>query len=374
MLVLWLIALVPSLEVASVRRELLSAAGGLPVLLWALGAIGMLWADVSWIERLDGLRGYHKLLMIPLLLAQFRRSGQAKWAVIAFFASALVLLIVSWLLVLAPGLPWRGRQHIGVPVKNYILQSEIFAIIAFGLIGQAAGSWRIDKRRALVLIVAAAAFIANIIYVATGRTTLVAMAVLLLLFGFRQFGWKGALGACLIGGVMASAVWVSSPYLRQRVMPAIEQMKAHELGAIGSVGLRLEYWKKSLEFITEAPVLGHGTGTIPQLFRRQTAEDTAVELHTTNPHNQILAVTIELGLLGGFALLAMWAAHLALFRHGTPMAWFGLVVVTENVVSALFNSHLFDFTQGWLYVLGVGIVGGMLSREARGAASAEARA
>ena len=78
LIVLWLIALVPTLDAASVRRELLSAAGGLPVLLWAFGAIGMLWADVSWSDRIAGLSGFHKLLFIPLLLAQFRRSGQAK--------------------------------------------------------------------------------------------------------------------------------------------------------------------------------------------------------------------------------------------------------------------------------------------------------
>jgi hypothetical protein len=29
-------------------------------------------------------------------------------------------------------------------------------------------------------------------------------------------------------------------------------------------------------------------------------------------------------------------------------------------VSALFNSHLFDFNEGWMYDLGVGIAGGMV--------------
>ena len=61
------------------------------------------------------------------------------------------------------------------------------------------------QARARSRLLAAALFIANIVYVATGRTTLVVMAVLLLLFGLRQFGWKGALGACLVGGVLAGA-------------------------------------------------------------------------------------------------------------------------------------------------------------------------
>jgi len=99
--------------------------------------------------------------------------------------------------------------------------------------------------------------------------------------------------------------------------------------------------------------------------------ETNPALITTNPHSQILAVMIELGLVGAVALVAMWLAHLALFRDGTLIAWFGLLVVTYNVVSSLFNSHLFDFGEGWLYVFGVGLAGGMMLRAADAAAKAE---
>jgi len=61
--------------------------------------------------------------------------------------------------------------------------------------------------------------------------------------------------------------------------------------------------------------------------------------------------------------LAMWIAHLWLFRGGGLTAWFGLLVVVQNIVSSLFNSHLFDFTSGWLYVFGVGVAGGMVLRK-----------
>ena len=44
----------------------------------------------------------------------------------------------------------------------------------------------------------------------------------------------------------------------------------------------------------------------------------------------------------------------------------------QNIVGSLFNSHLFDFVQGWVYVLGVGVAGGMVLKrrmtEAAGAA------
>jgi O-antigen ligase len=37
--------------------------------------------------------------------------------------------------------------------------------------------------------------------------------------------------------------------------------------------------------------------------------------------------------------------------------------VVENIVSSTAHSHLFDFTNGWLYVFGVGVLGGMALHE-----------
>jgi len=85
----------------------------------------------------------------------------------------------------------------------------------------------------------------------------------------------------------------------------------------------------------------------------------------SNPHNQTLAVAIQLGVLGAALLWAMWITHLWLFRGGGLAAWVGLVVVVQNIIGSLFNSHLFDFTHGWLYVVAVGVAGGMVQRNAR---------
>ncbi len=38
------------------------------------------------------------------------------------------------------------------------------------------------------------------------------------------------------------------------------------------------------------------------------------------------------------------------------------LVVVQNFISSLFNSPLFDFQGGWIYVLGVGVAGGMALR------------
>jgi len=106
-----------------------------------------------------------------------------------------------------------------------------------------------------------------------------------------------------------------------------------------------------------------GTGSNAATFARTAAADPTAPTGATNPHNQILATAIPLGLAGTVLLLAIWAAHLRMFLRPEPMAWIGLSVVAQNIVGSLFNSHLFDFSQGWLYVFGVGIAGGILLRK-----------
>ncbi len=169
----------------------------------------------------------------------------------------------------------------------------------------------------------------------------------------------------LIGAVVVAAAWASSPYLRWRVTSTIVDVQTHHSGDLTAVGLRLDYWKKSLEFIGEAPLVGHGTGTIAKLFRRDATPDMDPMrrmLLTDNPHNQLLAVAIQLGLLGTVVLIAFWIAHLLLFRDRSLIAWLGLTIALQNVVGSLFNSFLFDFSHGWLYVFGVGIAGGVTLR------------
>jgi hypothetical protein len=61
----------------------------------------------------------------------------------------------------------------------------------------------------------------------------------------------------------------------------------------------------------------------------------------------------------------MWIAHLALFRQSGLLAWYGLIIVVGNITGSLFETHLFDFAQGWLYVFGVGVLGGLVLREKR---------
>jgi O-antigen ligase len=373
LIVIWLIALIPSLEVAALRREVQSLAGGLPVLLWLLGLAGMLWAQIPWPERFAGLGGFNKLLLVPLVLAQFRRSGRGDLVFYGFLISCAALLIASFA-TWFPALQVSGKAA-GIPVRDYIAQSTEFLICAFALLGVVfeayrARSWMLASGAALL----AALFVANILMIATGRTGLVVVALLLVIFGFRLLGWKGIIAGCIAAVVLAALGWTVSPFLRQRVMQSINEMQEFQTSNDPSpTGQRLELWNRSLAFIRTAPVIGHGTGSIPDQFRRSAVGEGLAGLHANNPHSQVFAVAIQLGCLGVAVLLAMWLAHLLLFTGGGLAPWIGIIIVVQNIVSSQFNSHLFDSLHGWLYVFGFGVAGGMALRRQADSSTAGAR-
>lgn len=368
LIAIWIIVLLPALDLRSLRAAVATPAGLLPAALVAFAVVGMLWASSAWIDRFAALNGFLKLATIPLLIAQFRNSEKGLWVAGGFAASCTVLLVLSYLTYRWPALLWRSGSLPGVPGKDYIVQSAEFLLCAFGLGHAAISACRCGRKRvAAALGVLAFLFLANIVYIETGRTTLVVAPFLLVIVAVQRFHWKGVAAVLLCGVVVAGAGWLSSAGLRWRVFDLANQIRVYETNHLAtSAGYRLVYWKKSLEFISTAPVIGHGTGSIESLFKAAAEGHTGVASAVTeNPHNQTLMIAVQLGLLGTALLFAMWIAHLLLFRGPGLAAWIGLGAVVQNIIGSLFNSHLFDFTPGWIYVFAIGVLGAMALREPR---------
>ena len=363
LVILWaaslLPAMVPALDLPVLGRTLRSPPAALPIMLVALGAIGIAWAQVSWPERMGGLDSFPKLLAIPMLLVQFQRSPRGHCVLVGFLVSATVLLVLSWYLYLTPHLPWRIKD-VAVPFKDRITQGTEFTLCVFGLLETAAGAWKNGRRRDAWLSAALAAlFFLNIVFATVSRTALVVVPILLLWFGARHLrgGQMVAFLAALVA--LAATLWVSSPYLRERINNIPDEISSFSAtGHDTSAGSRIAFWKQSVEIMREAPLIGQGTGAITAAFARFSGTATSA----TNPHNQILTVGVQLGLIGIAVLIVMWAAHLRLFLHAGTASWIGLVVVIENIIASMFNSQLFDFTTGWIYVFGVGTAGGMVMK------------
>jgi O-antigen ligase len=364
----FLVSMAPFLDVRGFVQSLKRPICLLPVALFALALAGTLWADVPWAERLHALGQASKLLMLPVLLYHFERSARGLQVMIAFLVSCVLLMLMSFVVAFDPGLALKSGAEYGVPVKNYIDQSQEFALCAVVLAYPAVTLWRANRTwLAALLIAISLCLVANMLFVAVSRTALVTMPIMLAVFALLHLKWRSVVIVACVTAVLGGAVWAASPKLRWTAETFVRDYRLYkEHNTPTSIGLRLEFYRKSLRFISEAPFIGHGTGSIRELFEQAAVDQRGAAAEViANPHNQTLNVAIQWGVIGIVVLYAMWLVHLMLFRGEGLATWIGLMVVVQNIFTSLFNSHIFDFTEGWMYVLGVGIAGGMLLRNLR---------
>jgi len=380
--VLWIIVVLPTIHWQAFFESLRAPASFLPLAFFALAIAGLFWTEDTWATGIQGLLPVSKLLAVPLLLYHYERSERGHWVLFAFVAACVLLMGVSWVTYFADWKPSPAGLA-GVPVRNYIDQSHEFALCLF-VMAPLILSFAANGHRAWTFAFAAImlGFYLDMRFVATSRTAYVYLPVLLILFAVKYLSRRRAIYFLMFAAVVEFGVLLSSPYLRDRVVRTVQDYQVdrdtnaykeadRDTNAATSNGLRMAYWRLSIRSISEAPVFGHGTGSTQQLFSRE-AEGKSGEWGNVirNPHNQTLYVAIQWGVLGCLVLYAMWYFHLQLFRGSSFPSWIGLVIVVQNFISSSLNSHLFDFHEGWVYVLGVGVAGGMAARAQRLAGSA----
>ncbi|WP_298254098.1 O-antigen ligase family protein [Bradyrhizobium sp.] len=373
---IFLILLIPfvamvcgSVDVATFRRSFERAPSLVSIGFLILALLGLLWSEATWSECFHAVGQLVKFSALPLFLYYFERSARGTWVLGALFISCGLLMIYSWIITVEPTWALKtGRccgEDYGVPVRNYIDQSQEFSLCLLALIS--ASLYSIENgfwKRCIALALGTLLFATNLIFVVTSRTAIVCIPPLLLLIAWRHGRMSGVLAASIFGSLVLAAAWFASPHLRERIMSVQSQYTEYRQADVpSSVGKRIEFWRKSVRFFDEAPLFGHGTGSIHALFQSDAIgrSGTSAEV-IANPHNQTLNVAVQWGIPGLIVLYVLWLVHLRMFLGVGLIAEIGFLVVAQNVVGSLFNSHLFDFLEGWLYVLGVGVTGGILAK------------
>ncbi|MDN5005377.1 O-antigen ligase family protein [Bradyrhizobium sp. GCM10027634] len=364
----FLVCMVPFLDWKAFLQSLARPICAAPIALVLLALVGTLWSDAAWGARLYALSPTVKLLVLPVLLYHFERSPRGHWIFVAFLVSCALLSVMSWLVAFYPSLSLKPYDPLerGIFVKNYIDQSQEFTLCAVALAYPALLLLR-EKRFWLagLLIALALSFMANMVFVVVSRTALVTVPIMLAVFAMLHLRWRSIaiISAALIVG--AAIAWQASPQLRKTADTFSRDYRLYmQENVPTSMGERLEYWRHAIRFFVQAPLAGHGTGSSQGLFERAANEPSWIPGVRVfpNPHNQTLHVAVQWGVIGIVVLYAIWISHFLLFRGEGFANWIGLLVVVQNVFTSLFNSHLFDFHEGWMYVIGVGVAGGMVIR------------
>ena len=189
----------------------------LPIALFVLAAVGTLWSDASWTARLYAVGPAAKLLVLPGLFYHFERSTRGMWVFIAFLVSCTLLMAMSWIVALDPGLTLKPQAEAsrGIFVKNYIDQSQSFALCAVALTYPIVMLLR-EKRIWLAGLLAAVAlgFFFNMALVIVSRTALVTMPILLAVFAMLHLKWRSNVIILCVSLALAGVAWATSPQLR----------------------------------------------------------------------------------------------------------------------------------------------------------------
>jgi hypothetical protein len=106
------------------------------------------------------------------------------------------MMAMSWLVLMYPGLslkPVTDAER-GIFVKNYINQSQEFALCAVALAYPIIGFLRAKKiGLALLLGAISLGFVVNMAFVTVSRTAMVTMPIMLAVFALLHLKWRTSL-------------------------------------------------------------------------------------------------------------------------------------------------------------------------------------
>jgi len=140
--------------------------------------------------------------------------------------------------------------------------------------------------------------IANVMFLVNGRTGQLIMMAMIALFIWQQLGVRSIKYFVLVAMVGMLVIKVVPTIQQSRLSIISQEVKDPN----SSAGLRMGFYKNSIELIKKHPMLGVGTGSFKPEYAEQIGLTEGLQA-TSNPHNQYLLIAIETGLIGLFVFL-----------------------------------------------------------------------
>ena len=364
-LLLYLAALVYLVGRASGRGRA-PGTGLPPAMSWAVllalayMALSVLWSAVGPVEALWSWSRHARILTILILLCLIANLAEARAVLRVFVWGQLFVVISAWMLVLKLPVPWAtGAWQGSYAVYSSYLEQGISQAVLVALLWfqrdhvfGPRGRWL-----ALGLAVATAVLTIGLMPGRSGHLVLLGVLTFALFHQLpRRFRWAVLL-APMLGVVL---MFQLSTTFRERMTQVGSEVAMHRQGSAQetSSGVRLEYWRASLQAIAEQPLFGHGAGSWNQAYLRLKGPQVSSLYDTaSDPHQLFLLWAVEGGLLGLALLCAVLAA---LWRYGSRLAASDghalQAMVLALVISGLFNSMIYGIGMGDFFCIGLGLL------------------
>lgn len=313
--------------------------------------LGTIWtpvdAAVAWKFVLK-MRAY---FLIPVLLCLFCAPRIRNVMLLGFAAGALFSVIAAFISYIFQYPMLVGVHGDWAVFRTHTYHNYFAGLLAVGLLAGILNDQFLGWQKWLAWGVFI--FVShNILFVVPGRT---GQLIFLLMLGFLLLLWRWRIGLTLGLAIVLSAALILPQYssaVKLGIAKAQTDMQEYSKGnAETSIGLRLIWLKDTQPMILAKPWFGYGTGSFKQEYSRFTGITTGLRA-TSNPHNDYIWLTIELGLIGGVLLLGLLGSAAWQGRHlQHPWRSTLYVMLMGMGVATLANSFFVDNITGLAFVL-----------------------
>ena len=320
----------------------------IPMLFWGWILLSGVWSIGETRDWLEDFWSWRKLLLVPYSFVLFENNRSKNILLWSLVAIASIFMVASWLGFLGLITLDRPPEHL---LENHATQGVIFttsaAIIFLSLNAH-------SKRFFLVLaILLIMGFLANNIFISTGRSAYLFMLVVVTILVFKSIHSKRK---WLYSGLVAMTMIIvlgSVDRTSSRIQQAFNEVQTvyDPDEQYTSLGIRVIMWTNSLEIVKKHMLLGTGAGGYRAAY---TTEVAGVEgwrgKIVDDPHQQYLHIASEYGLVGLTLFLLCLVAILAgcvstNTRHTTLI----LCVLAGTVANGFANGHFSAFVEGRLF-------------------------
>jgi len=290
-------------------------------------------ASYVWLKSIGGA------MILLVVGAWVARSGESR-PLIAATVACCVAAVLSLAELVQPGsisdgpLGWIGFwKDFGVRVSGIIpapnAVGTMLMIPAVAAIGAALALWgwrRVAATLAAVILAITAAL-------TWSRSAIGALFIAGVVFMSRRSGRLAAIALAL--GLVGAIV----------LLPAFIQLRADRAGSdviaspiefiIGADGARVTAWKAATKMFLASPLVGHGFLSYKELA------DSFGDPRLGSPHNEVLRLFAEEGIVGGLAILGL--AGSMLLELARRPGWIGASLLAGSIgywLAAMFNNPL----------------------------------
>lgn len=326
-------------------------------------ALSLLWTVAPQADALGSLAKYGKLITILLMLGLIRSRREAQLALASFVLAQAFLLASSWMLYFHLPVPWATSNMALAEFavfSSYLDQGIMGAVLAalcWHLRNLAPG--RFGKPVAVAI---AAAAMANVLFVLSGRSGHVVAIALLSLAIMWELPRRLRLVALAVPFFLVLILYLSSTKVRERLMGVKTEVASYssQVQPTTSSGIRLGYWRRAVQVIAENPVAGTGVGAWSTEYNRlQRSQNPAhVDIPGNgNPHQEYLLWGVQLGIPGIalFCALLLAALRDSLKMERTDARALQSVVLALALACA-FNASIYDALIGDFFCVLLGLL------------------